>query len=98
MQVNVKKALVSLAIASAAALPPAVLAAGPVSAAGTNQYNSGTASSSALCHGAFANTNGDFGYLGTSGVARSIGGGVPAGPGAAGYDNSAVSGDCQLPN
>ena len=63
-----------------------------VGAAGTN------ISSSGACHGAFANVNGNFGTLGTSGGAHSIGGGVPAGPGAAGYDNSAVSGDCTLPS
>ncbi len=57
-----------------------------------------TPSSSGACHGAFANVNGNFGYLGTTGIASSIGGGVPAGPGAAGYDNSAVSGDCTLPS
>ena len=56
----------------------------------------GAMSTSGLCHGAFANTNLNFGYLGTTGAASLIGGGVPAGPGAAGYDNSAVSGDCTL--
>lgn len=66
---------------------------------GQNQYgNSFPISSSGFCHGAFANTNGSFGSLGTSGDASSIGGGVPAGAGTAGYDNSAVSGDCTLPN
>jgi hypothetical protein len=77
-----------------------VLTAGlavPALAAGVDQYG-GNASSSGQCHGAFANTNGNFGYLGQTGAAHTIGGGVPAGPGAAGYDNSAVSGDCTLPN
>jgi len=91
-----KKAIIALAIGSASTLPAVVIAAGPASAAGTNQYGSGTASSSGLCHGAFANTNGNFGFLGK--VGGSVGGGVPAGPGATGYNNSAVSGDCILPN
>ncbi|HET9098565.1 MAG TPA: hypothetical protein VFN51_03020 [Candidatus Saccharimonadales bacterium] len=72
-------------------------ASGATFAAGVNQYY-GPTSSSGYCHGAFANTNGNFGTLGTDGTARSIGGGVPAGTGAAGYNNSAVSGDCTLPN
>ena len=68
-------------------------------AAGTSQYGSGfPISTSGYCHGAFANTNGNFGVLGTSSIAQSIGGGVPAGAGSAGYDNSAVSGDCTLPS
>jgi hypothetical protein len=70
-----------------------------VAAAGTNQYGTNfPISSSGYCHGAFANTNGNFSSLGTSGGAALIGGGVPEGPGAAGYDNSAVSGDCTLPS
>ncbi len=60
----------------------------------------GAISTSGACHGAFANTNGNFGTLGLNNGAgaQSIGGGVPAGAGAAGYDNSAVSGDCTLPS
>ena len=81
------------------AIAMAMLIGVVAAAAGTNQYGSGfPISSSGYCHGAFANTNGNFGSLGTSGTASSIGGGVPAGPGAAGYDNSAVSGDCTLPS
>ena len=38
----------------------ATLLIGIASAAGTNQYASGTASPEGLCHGAFANTNGNF--------------------------------------
>ncbi len=88
----------SKTIAIGITLMAMAMMAGMVAAAGTNQYNSGTASSSGLCHGAFANTNGNFGFLGTGGSASAIGGGVPAGPGSAGYDNSAVSGDCTLPS
>lgn len=85
---RIKTALIATILGSALALPALAVAATPASAA----------SSSGLCHGAFANVNGNFGYLGTAGGAAAIGGGVPAGPGAAGYDNSAVSGDCVLPN
>ncbi len=72
---------------------------GVAAAAGQNQYGAGfPVSSSGYCHGAFANTNGNFGVHGDTSIVHSIGGGVPAGPGSAGYDNSAVSGDCTLPN
>ncbi|HUZ41846.1 MAG TPA: hypothetical protein VMU68_10725 [Acidimicrobiales bacterium] len=87
---RIKTVLLAISIGSVMSLPAVALAASPASAA--------TPSSSGACHGAFANVNGNFGSLGTTGVASSIGGGVPAGPGAAGYDNSAVSGDCTLPN
>lgn len=70
----------------------------PAFAAGAG--NGSQASSSGACHGAFADVNGNFGGLGSNNGsgAQNIGGGVPAGPGAAGYNNSAVSGDCTLPN
>ena len=85
-------------LALAAMFAPAIVLGGPASAAGTNQYGSGfPISSSGFCHGAFANTNGSFGSLGTGGQASSIGGGVPV-FGSAGWNNSAVSGDCILPN
>ena len=90
---RVRMMIVTLAAGSLAILPAALLA-GPASAAGVNQYMSGTAAASGLCHGAFANTNGNFGVLGSLG--GSTGGGVPAGPGATGWNNSAVSGDCSL--
>jgi hypothetical protein len=87
---RVKKLVISLALSSSAVAAPAIaLSASQASAA---------PSSSGACHGAFANVNGNFGDLGKTGTAHDIGGGVPAGPGAAGYDNSAVSGDCTLPN
>jgi len=79
-----------------ATLVIAASAGAPAFAAGAGDGSN--ASSSGACHGAFADVNGNFGYLGKTGAASSIGGGVPAGPGAAGYDNSAVSGDCTLPN
>ncbi|NNN19592.1 MAG: hypothetical protein HKL84_07035 [Acidimicrobiaceae bacterium] len=88
---RVKKTIISLAICSATGLSTVAIATG-------SAWASGTPSSSGACHGAFANTNGNFGSLGTTGSARDIGGGVPAGAGAAGYDNSHVSGDCTLPN
>ncbi len=70
---------------------------GMVGASGTNQYGGGfPISSSGYCHGAFANINGAPGAPGPSGPTWT--GGVKAGPGAAGYDNSAVSGDCTLPS
>ena len=65
-------------------------------AAGTNQYGAGfPISSSGYCHGAFANINGAPGAPGAGGATWT--GGVKAGPGAAGYDNS-VFGGCPLPN
>ncbi|MHB2028646.1 MAG: hypothetical protein ACYCPT_07495 [Acidimicrobiales bacterium] len=84
----------TIAIGSMAILPAVILSSGPASAAGQNQYNNATANSSGLCHGAFANTNGNFGFLGQDG--GSTGGGVPAGAPATGWNNSAVSGDCTL--
>ena len=92
---RVRALIISLAVGSLAILPAALLSAGPASAAtGVNQYASGTAAPSGLCHGAFANTNGSFGYLGPAG--GSTGGGVPAGSPATGWNNSGVSGDCTL--
>ena len=41
----------------------ATFLSGVTFAAGTNQYNKGTASTEGLCHGAFANTNGDFAWV-----------------------------------
>lgn len=93
-----RKLLVALAISAAGIVPGAVVFAGTAGAAtthGTTQY--GTTfpiSTSGHCHGAFANINGNFGVLGALGGA--VGGGVPAGPGTTGYNNSAVSGDCPL--
>ncbi len=70
---------------------------GMVAAAGTNQYGSSfPISTSGSCHGQFANINGAPGAPGPGGATWT--GGVPAGEGAAGYDNSAVSGDCTLPS
>lgn len=86
---RIKAVLLAISVSSLMSLPVIALADGPASAA---------PSSSGACHGAFANVNGNFGWLGTTGAASGIGGGVPAGPGAAGYDNSAVSGDCTLPS
>ena len=85
---RIKTLLLAISISSVMSLPAVALAANA----------SAAPSSSGACHGAFANVNGNFGWLGTTGAASGIGGGVPAGPGAAGYDNSAVSGDCTLPN
>jgi len=89
-----KRTIITIAIGSMTVLPAVMLSAGAASASGVNQYDAGTAGSSGLCHGAFANTNGNFRVLGSLG--GSIGGGVPAGPGATGWNNSAVSGDCTL--
>jgi len=94
MMNRMKRAVITIAIGSMTALPAVMLTSGPASAAGVNQYRTGTASSSGLCHGAFANTNGNFGSLGPDG--GSTGGGVPAGAPATGWNNSAVSGDCTL--
>ncbi len=91
---RVRKIMITAAAGSLAILPAALLSAGPASAAGTNQYSSGTAAPSGLCHGAFANTNGNFGVLGSLG--GSTGGGVPARAPATGWNNSALSGDCTL--
>ena len=91
---RLKRTIITIAIGSMTVLPSVMLSAGAASASGVNQYRTGTASSSGLCHGAFANTNGNFGALGPDG--GSTGGGVPAGPGATGWNNSAVSGDCTL--
>ena len=87
---SIKTLIIAISISSAMALPALALA--------TTSALAATPSSSGACHGAFADTNGNFGWLGTDGGAARIGGGVPAGAGAAGYDNSAVSGDCTLPN
>lgn len=87
---KIKRIIVAMAMASAVAVPVIALGAGPASAD----------SPAGACHGAFANVNGNFGFLGTTGLpfsASSIGGGVPAGPGAAGYNNS-VNGGCPLGN
>jgi hypothetical protein len=93
-----RRLLIAIAASIAGALPGSFVVAGSAHASGTNQYTSGTASSSGLCHGAFANTNGNFGIRGQLDLLSGITGGVPAGPGSAGYDNSAVSGDCTLPS
>ncbi len=70
--------------------------AGIVAASGANQYGNGfPISSSGYCHGAFANTNGAPGAPGPSGPTWT--GGVRAGQGAAGYDNS-VFGGCTRPS
>jgi len=93
-----RKLLIALAISAAGAVPGAVAFASTASASarGTNQYGAGfPISSSGYCHGAFANTNGNFGVLGQLGGAA--GGGVVV-PGSTGYNNSAVSGDCTLPS
>jgi hypothetical protein len=67
-----------------------------VAASGANQYGGGfPISSSGYCHGAFANINGAPGAPGPSGATWT--GGVKAGQGAAGYDNS-VFGGCPLPS
>ena len=91
---RLKRTIIAVAIGSMTVLPAVMLSSGAASASGVNQYNTGTAGSSGLCHGAFANTNGNFGFLGARGGSTS--GGVPAGPGATGWNNSAVSGDCTL--
>lgn len=91
-----RKLLVALAISVVGAVPGAVAIAGTASASGANQYGGGfPISSSGYCHGAFANTNGNFGMLGQ--VGGPGGGGVPV-VGSTGYNNSAVSGDCTLPS
>ncbi len=93
-----RKLLIALAVSAAGVVPGAVMFAGTASAAatGTNQYGAGfPISSSGYCHGAFANTNGNFGGLGATGGAG--GGGVPV-HGSTGWNNSAVSGDCMLPS
>ncbi|HVB51351.1 MAG TPA: hypothetical protein VND89_06415 [Acidimicrobiales bacterium] len=94
MMNRLKRTVIAIAIGSMTVLPAVMLSAGAASASGVNQYNTGTAASSGLCHGAFANTNGNLGVLGSLGGSTS--GGVPAGPGATGWNNSAVSGDCIL--
>jgi len=69
---------------------------GTVFASGQNQYASGfPASSEGTCHGAFANTNGDFGFLGPLGGSPGYhDGAVGQEPGATGYNNGAVAGSC----
>lgn len=95
---NIGESMNKLIVLGITAMAVSMLA-GIVAASGANQYGNGfPISSSGYCHGAFANTNGNFSSLGTSGTASSIGGGVPAKQGAAGYDNSAISGDCTLPS
>ena len=89
-----RKLLVAFAVSAAGVVPGALMFAGTASAAtGTNQYGQGfPISSSGYCHGAFANTNGNFG-----GQGGAAGGGVPV-QGSTGWNNSHVSGDCQLPS
>lgn len=92
---NMRKLLIALAVSGASVVPGAIMFAGTASAAatGANQYGTGfPISSSGYCHGAFANTNGNFGGLGGA-----AGGGVPV-YGSTGWNNSAVSGDCTLPS
>ena len=58
---------------------------------GTNQYSAATASCEGTTHGAFANTNGNFGGLGVNGGASDHGTITgQSGPGATGYNNSHV--------
>jgi hypothetical protein len=47
-----------------------LLAFGFLFATGINQYQTGTASADGLCHGAFANTNGNFGIIGQDHISQ----------------------------
>lgn len=81
---KIKRIIVTMAMASAVALPALALGAGPASAASTE----------GACHGAFANVNGNFGFLGALGGTPGYhDGAVGQDPGATGYNNS-VNGGC----
>jgi hypothetical protein len=55
----------------------------------------GTPSCNGAVHGAFANVNGDFGFLGEAGGTPGYhGGAVGQEPGASGYNNSTVAASC----
>ncbi len=59
----------------------------------------GAVSTSGACHGAFANVNGNFGFLGAVGGTPGYhNGAVGQQVGATGYNNGALSGDCTLPS
>jgi len=83
---SLKRTFIALAMASAFAVPAIALSAGPVSA--------DSASPCGAIHGAFANVNGNFGFLGADGGTPGYhGGAVGQDPGATGYNNSSTG--CQ---
>jgi hypothetical protein len=83
---RIKGVIVAIAMTSAAAVPAIALAAGPASAS----------SPAGACHGAFANVNGNFGFLGlVGGTPGYHDGATGQDPGATGYNNS-VNGGCPL--
>jgi hypothetical protein len=86
---RIMKKVITLAIAVAALAIPAASLAG----SSNNQ-----ASDSGATHGAFADVNGDFGWLGEAGGTPGYHeGAVGQEPGATGYNNSHVIGDPQTP-
>jgi hypothetical protein len=80
-----KKLIVSVTAAVCLALPGAALAG-----------QGGTPSCNGSAHGAFANVNGNFGFLGdVGGTPGYHNGAVGQEPGATGYNNSTASASCK---
>ena len=82
---KINRMIVAMAMASAVVLPAISLGISPASAASSIEGG---------CHGAFANINGNFGFLGALGGTPGYhSGAVGQDPGATGYNNS-VNGGC----